>query len=487
MKKGTLNNILVKTIAILVIILISIVSFCGIHKRDLNTWKNILPKFELSRELSNTRTFDFIVDKSTKSVEKEEDETDTTTGENQKDNVETTTTDGVEVINDASTKTAEEDKKIPINDPAILNKDNYKKSKSIVEKRLSDYKASDFSVRVDEKTGEISVATPYADNDESLIELITSPGKIEIIDTDSEEVLIDKSMISKTTAYYSQSSNSDESGETLYNLGLRISFTDAGQKKFKEIAKNHIETTDENGNSVKSTITVQIDGEDGRKYTTWFLPDENYTELPMTLYQNVSLDDMDVFNTYFNECLIQQIITNTDTMPIVYELNTGLYIESNLNNEFIRNIIIVAVTIFGIFVIINIFKNKVDGIIISLIEMCYIAIHLLLIRYAGVYLTLSGIITILLMAIANYILILALYNKEKTIEKLESFGRFVLTIIPLIIIVLVFTLLGKEINIQSVGMIGIWGILSFVCTLILSTVLFNTGNTKKNGVEKNEK
>ncbi len=491
MKKGTLNNILVKAIAILIIILVSIVSFCGIHKRDLNIWKNILPEYELSKELSNTRTFEFTVDQSTKTVEEEEgqtEENENTDETNQENNIEdANTTEGVNVIDNTSEETEEDTKEVPINDPSVLNKDNYKKSKSIVEKRLNQYKVSDSSVRLNEETGEITLATPYTDNADSIIELITSPGKIEIIDTDSGKVLMDKSMISKAQAYYTQSSSSENTGETLYNLGIRLSFTNEGQKKFKEITKNHIETTDENGNAVQSTITVQIDGEDGHKYTTWFLPDENYTELPMTLYQQVSSEDMELFNTYYNECILQQIIVDTDTMPIVYELNTGLYINSNLNSDFIKTIVIIAIVLLAIVLIINIIKNKINGIFISLIEIFYIAIHLLLIRYAGVTLSLSGIITIMLMALANFVLILALYNKERTIEKLESFGRFVLSIIPFIITTVVFTLLGKEINLQSVGMVSIWGTLSFASTLILSIILLNTENGKKNGVEKNEK
>ena len=87
MKKETLNNMLVKIIAILVIILICLVSFCGIYKRDLNNWKNILPKFVLSKELSQARNFEFIVDKSTKSVADEKEKTE----ENQEADEATTT------------------------------------------------------------------------------------------------------------------------------------------------------------------------------------------------------------------------------------------------------------------------------------------------------------------------------------------------------------------------------------------------------------
>ena len=49
---------------------------------------------------------------------------------------------------------------------------------------------------------------------------------------------------------------------------------------------------------------------------------------------------------------------------------------------------------------------------------------------------------------------------------------------------IVFTL-GKEINVQSIGMVGIWGILTFACTIVASIILLNS--QKKIGVESNEK
>ena len=84
MKKKTLTNILTKGITILLIILVSLISFLGIHKKNLNGWRNILPEYTLSKELSNIRTFVFSVDTSTEEVEDENAENSTnTTAENQ--------------------------------------------------------------------------------------------------------------------------------------------------------------------------------------------------------------------------------------------------------------------------------------------------------------------------------------------------------------------------------------------------------------------
>ena len=136
-------------------------------------------------------------------------------------------------------------------------------------------------------------------------------------------------------------------------------------------------------------------------------------------------------------------------------------------------------------ILITIIKYKKSGILISLIEIAYIAIHLLLIRVAGVSLSISGLLTIALMAATNYLLLILLMNETKVIEKIEAFGKFIITLIPFIITMIVFTL-GKEINVQSIGMVGTWGILTFTCTLVASIILFSAQKEKKNGVEENE-
>ena len=127
-------------------------------------------------------------------------------------------------------------------------------------------------------------------------------------------------------------------------------------------------------------------------------------------------------------------------------------------------------------------KNKKDGFFASIIEIGYIAILLLIIRVASVSLTLSGILTIAIMSIVNYFLLLTFMKTEKAIDKLEKFGNFVLTIIPFIITIVVFAL-GKEVNTQSIGSVGIWGIFGLIYTLIAAIFLIDGKKAKKNGVE----
>lgn len=490
MKKKTLKNALAKLIVVLLIVLVSLISFLGIHKRNLNTWKSILPDYQFSKELSEIRTFEFSVDTSTKDKSSDENTAENTTG-NTTENATNTVAEGTTENTDNTANTTDTNstnttaEQIPVNDPAVLTKENYLKTKKIVENRLKDFGIADAEVTVNENNGKLAVSVPYEGTTDYSAALASQKGKIEIIDSETKEVLMGRSMIKKASAYYQQANNNDSATATKddtvsYNLGVKLTFTSEGQKKLNELSKTYIETTDENGETSQKTITVQIDGED--KYITYFTPDGEYTELAIPLYRSVSADDMDTFNSDYKDCFVTQTILNNDEFPITYKLTSGSFIESDLGENFVKGLSIAGIVLLTIVIVLTIVKNKKDGFCASIIEIGYIAILLLIIRAASVSLTLSGILTIAIMAIVNYFLLLTFMKTEKAIDKLEKFGNFILTIIPFIITIVVFAL-GKEVNTQSIGSVGIWGIFGFIYTLVAAIFLIDGKKAKKNGVE----
>lgn len=490
MKKKTLKNALAKLIVVLLIVLVSLISFLGIHKRNLNTWKSILPDYQFSKELSEIRTFEFSVDTSTKDKSSDENTAENTTG-NTTENATNTVAEGTTENTDNTANTTDTNstnttaEQVPVNDPAVLTKENYLKTKKIVENRLKDFGIADAEVTVNENNGKLAVSVPYEGTTDYSAALASQKGKIEIIDSETKDVLMDRSMIKKASAYYQQANNNDSATATTddtvsYNLGVKLTFTSEGQKKLNELSKTYIETTDENGKTSQKTITVQIDGED--KYITYFTPDGEYTELAIPLYRSVSADDMDTFNSDYKDCFVTQTILNNDEFPITYKLTSGSFIESDLGENFVKGLSIAGIVLLAIVIVLTIVKNKKDGFYASIIEIGYIAILLLIIRAASVSLTLSGILTIAIMAIVNYFLLLTFMKTEKAIDKLEKFGNFILTIIPFIITIVVFAL-GKEVNTQSIGSVGIWGIFGFIYTLVAAIFLIDGKKAKKNGVE----
>lgn len=485
MKKKTLLDVLKKIIVILVIILVSLISFLGIHKKNLNNWNNILPEYDLSKELSNIRIFGFSVDDSTEMVDSTADNASEDTAEDATSEVSTTDT-TEEVVEENTTDSESEDTasattEVPVNDPSILTKENYIKSKKIIEERLKKFGITDATVSVNDSNGDISISVPYEDITDYTVSLAGNQGTFEIIDTDTEEVLISKNMLKSVSANYQLSSTSQStSGQAAYDIGIAIELTKDGQSKLNEMTKKYIETMDENGETTQKTVTVKIDGE--TKYITYFSPDGTYTQLFIPIYQSVSVENMSDFNDKLNECAVIQAELSTESLPIVYQLAAGTFIESNIAGNTLNILVFIGITVLVIIAIVMIVKYKKSGLLVAIIELGFVAIHLLLIRAAGVSITFAGLVMILLMALLNYMLLIMLMNKEKAIEQLEAFGSFILNIIPFIITIIVFVV-SKDINLQSVGMVGIWAIFVLAYTLLASILLLRNENTKKNGVE----
>lgn len=479
MKKKTLTNVLVKAIVILLIVLVSLISFLGIYKRNLNGWENILPDFNLSKELSEIRTFGFVVDDSTEEVASEEtsEEETSTEGTSESDTADTEESDGQDVTDDGNTENAgdtteEATKEVPVNDPAILTTDNYKKSKEIIEKRLKSFGIVDANVSVNDQNGKIDVDAPFEKVADYVVSLVSQKGELEIIDTETNEVLMTNSMLKDVSAYYVASSSST-TDKPLYDLGVRLDLNSEGQARLNEMSKKYIETTNENGETTQKTITVKIDGE--KKYETYFSTEGTYTYLAIPLHQSVDTSDTATFNDYYNDCIVSQTVLNEDVLPIKYEISTGTYMESNMPENLILYLVIVGIVILVIISILVVKKFAKNGLTACIIEIGYIAIFLLLIRFANVSLTLAGLVMILFMALFNYLL-LSMLIKNAT---LQEFGKFILNIIPFVIAIIVFNF-AKDVNLLSVGMVGFWGLITCVYTCLVSILLHDS----KNGVEK---
>lgn len=268
MEKKTIISGLTKLIVILLIVLICAISFLGIYKKNLNKWENMLPDYTFSKELGEARTFGFEVSTATKEVDlpkeeaSEESTPDATTTPTS--STETTETDGAVITpeNEGENLTAPEEEssaeptttQVPVNNQEDLNAKNYNKVKSIIDKRLKDFGINDEVVTVDTTTGKLSIIVPQSRMTDYSVALITTQGKVEIIDYDTKEVLISNDKISKATAGYNRSSSSTttSANSESYDLGINLEFNGEGKKKLDEISKTYIETINEQGENSKN-------------------------------------------------------------------------------------------------------------------------------------------------------------------------------------------------------------------------------------------
>ena len=134
-----MERILKIALIVLIIILVSIISFAGLFVQDTKFMKNLLPEYQLGMDLKGYRAITMEVNKENKTVYYDKDGNE----------VEEKTEDG-------------SSKEVPINSEDILNKDNYLLSKEIVEKRLEDLNISEYLIRLNENNGTITVQLPMS-------------------------------------------------------------------------------------------------------------------------------------------------------------------------------------------------------------------------------------------------------------------------------------------------------------------------------------
>lgn len=163
----TKNNTLKIILAILVVILISLISFIGIFVKDKNKMKNILPEYELGMDFAGGRVFNIKPDES--ATRKYYD------------------VQGNEV--DADTAKAKESdytiKEVIGNKEVTLNDENYEKVKNTVEARLKELNISEYEIRKNSSTGEIYITIPENTYTDTIVSDMTPRGDFEIIDSES--------------------------------------------------------------------------------------------------------------------------------------------------------------------------------------------------------------------------------------------------------------------------------------------------------------
>ena len=123
-----MNKILKRSLIILIIVLLSIISFIGIYVQDKNTVSNVVKGYQLGMDLEGSRKIQLAVDTTEQTINYDKDG----------NKIESSQT-GTEV---ASTE------KIPVNSSEVLTVENYKLTKKILQNRLNVMGITDYQVRV---------------------------------------------------------------------------------------------------------------------------------------------------------------------------------------------------------------------------------------------------------------------------------------------------------------------------------------------------
>lgn len=444
-------------LATLIIILVSIISFVGLFVQDTKFMKNILPEYKLGMDLAGYRAISIKVSDEKETIYYDKD--------------------GNKVDTEAEDGSKEE---VPVNSEDILNIENYEKTKNVIENRLKSLNISEYLIRLNESDGTITVQIPEDDMTDTAIQFLYTKGVFTIEDEDGN-VLLDNSNLESVQVGYSNSSSTTATGTTVY---LNFNFKDDSIEKLKEISNTYVESEDEEGNDTSKKVSINID--DSPLIETSF--SEELANGVLSLTMGTSTDN-ETLNSYLQQASNIAILLNDGTIPIEYTVDQNRYIKSDLSMD---NLLIPAIVIGAVILVALLFliiKYKKLGLLSAISYIGYIALFMILIRYANVVLTIEGIFGIGIAIVINYIVLVYILNNLRKIEKNiveykkeynKSILSVILVLVPSIIIGIVLCF-STWLPAYSFGTVIFWGILliGIYNAVVTRFLLLNSINTKK--------
>lgn len=424
-KEGFLKLIL----AILVTVLLCIVSVGGIYVKDKNIMKNVLPKYNLGMDLDTSTIIKLEVNKNENSSS--EDVQEEVADENPEQ--------GTEENGQAENK---------------YTADNYKKAKNVLEKRIKQFGINQYTIRLDEQTGDIVLEIPN-DTDTSKLQNAFIVGKTEIVIPETNEVIGDANSFAKIEASIDNSYESYGIGSV---VKLDVTFNKETVKKFKELKDSYVIPTDEEGNSKENSMQILIDGVSiCNMYESEFLNAAVKGSMPLQM-GSYSNDQKELEEALEEAESIKNIIDNGE-LPLTYTIEYSNDIHSNITGI---GISIVFAIILGAMLIYFAVKHKVLGLVGELCVLGLGAVLLLVLRYTNVEISIASLVSIGAILILQFIYMNQLLSNEKLNSKVfaEKTIQFTKMLIPVFLISIIIAFANIT-EISGFGMIIFWGLILF--------------------------
>lgn len=467
MKKAKQNNktlkLLGKISVVVIILLLSLISFAGIYVKDKNAMKNVIPEYKLGTDLYGARNILVKVDDST-TTKKYDSDGNLVENSSEKDENNENITEVEEKVNSDELRTAE----------------NYETVKNIIEARLKYMNVEDYLLRFDESTGNISLEVPENSSTDYIAQYTITKGEFKIVDNDTSEVLLSNADLKEAKVQYSTST----SGTTVY---LTIEFNKDAVEKLKNISNTYISSTDAEGKTTTKKIKMTLD--DSTIISTYFQEEISTGIIQLSMGTSTNTSEI---QSNIQSASNMAVLLNTDPMPLTYTMETNRFVYSDITAETLKIVIVGLCIIALIMAICMVIKFKKNGLMGVIADIGFTAVLLLAIRYGNVEISLAGIFAIAIAVIVEYIvtgLILNEYSKKCEKEILiknikHLMGRIAICLVPFVVMAVTFALISWE-EIASIGMILFWAIIIMIIynTLMLVLKIFESNN----GNEKNKK
>lgn len=427
-----MNRGLKITFIILLIVLLSMISFAGLFVQDTKFMKNLLPEYQLGMDLEGYRAVTVKVSDETETVYYDKD--------------------GNVVDQEEKGGKTEE---IPVNNEDVLTKENYDKTKKIIQSRLDELNISEYLIRLNEEDGTITAEIPENDMTDTAVQMIYTKGDFTIEDEDGN-VLMDNSNLKEVQVGYR---NLGTAGTAVY---LSFVFNDDSIQTLKDITNTYITTTNEDGEEEEKQVSIKIDG--STLLQSSFDEKIENGVLPLTL-GNAS--DSETLSSYISQGQNIAVLLNDGKLPIEYTVDQNRFIKSDitLDNFLVPAIVVGVIILLGFIVLLVKYKKLGFLGIISYIG--YLALLLIIVRYTNLVITIEGIFGLLISAILNYILLVYILHSLKNTDKnlveykkayKKSILSMVLVLIPIMIIGITLCF-STWLPIFSFGTIIFWGVL----------------------------
>ncbi len=196
--------------------------------------------------------------------------------------------------------------------------------------------------------------------------------------------------------------------------------------------------------------------------TTYFA--QEMTDGQMQVSLGTSSDSEQIQNRITQATNIA-VFLNTDTMPLTYKIDVNKSVYSSLTDNVLKIAIIVSIVIFALLLIYMIIKYKKEALLAVVTNIGFVAILILIIRYTNVDITLTGLITIPISVIIQYVFLMNILkvktekidNDSKIKRVKETIRSGIEKLIPVAVIAVVFALTKWE-TVYSAGMLLFWEI-----------------------------
>ena len=460
----------IKLIAkILTIIIICLVGFVGIYL----PWKqpiemnNLVKEYNLSKDLKGYREIILKVSDANKVLDADK----KVIGDTDSYNDDT-------IKEQKYTKSDEK-----VNSSEVLNEQNYEKSKSIIEKRLSKFGVQDYNLSMDKQSGTIYIQIPEDTNTDRVVNNITQTGSVELKDSkDDSKVYLKSENLKEAKVLYNQ----ETTGTAVY---MSLQFNKEGKEILKNISENEYKTLPEKDTDKSEDANTEEDKEaddtdESKKEdsTESSSSEENKEEQKqVTLYisgsavtttsfdepvetGNIDLrtaqptTDSDALQNSITSAQTISALLNNGVLPIKYNVKENQYVKTDIKAETVKKVIIAVAVIVAILLVYMIKKHKTRGILATISYIGFVSLYTILLRVFNVTIALEGIAGGIIILVLNYLVNMKLLevNGDKK-EYYKSYLDIIMKLIPILAISIIFVFIPVT-TLASIGMTLFWGI-----------------------------